>query len=94
MMIWPFRMSFKIIFHLKGNENICSNLNLSDPLGSLTLVDVSGRNKHHEDPISNKEKASSSMLEFNTSKVNQHTFSISDDLHGTLNRNEMDIRGK
>lgn len=74
---------------VKPNENLFSNLNLSDPLGSVTLADVSGGNKHAEHPILTEEKASSSIVKFNRSNVNQHTLSVSDGLPGTgtLNRN-------
>lgn len=49
----------------------------------------SGGNKHSEHPNSTEEKASSSMVEFNRSNVNQHILSVSDCLPGTgtINRN-------
>lgn len=74
---------------VKPNKNLCSNSNLSDPLGSVALADGSGGNKHSEHPNSTEEKASSSMVEFIRSNVNQHILSVSDCLPGTgtLNRN-------
>lgn len=73
---------------VKTKENLCSNSNLSDPLGSVALVDGSGSNKHAEHPTSTEERASSSMVEFDGSNENQHTSSVSDGFPGTrtLNR--------
>lgn len=73
---------------VKTKENLCSNSNLSDPLGSVALVDGSGSNKHAEHPTSTEERASSSMVEFDGSNKNQHTSSVSDGFPGTrtLNR--------
>ena len=79
---------------VKTKENLCSNSNLSDLLGSVALVDGFGSNNHAKHPNSTEERASSSMVEFDGSNENHHTLSVSDGFPSTRTLNRYGYKRK